>query len=85
GEEVLEERVDDPLLKGKQIAFEEEGGTRAPSSSKQIEDQQTNMMRESDDDEYFKFISDTFGKPMMNELEDIFQNQADLQECTIRY
>lgn len=80
--DVSEEPVDDSLLKGKQIAYEDIGEKHVPSPLKQTNEQQDNTTRESDDeDQYFKFISDTFGKPMMDGLEDIFQNQSDLQEC----
>ena len=44
------------------------------------------MVRESDDDdEYFKSMSETFEKPMMDGLKDIFQNQVDLQERAMKH
>lgn len=63
-----------------------QGETHAPLPLKQINNQQKNAAGESDnEDHYFKFIGDTFGKPVMDEFKDVFQNQVDLQECTWRH
>lgn len=76
----------DPLLKGKQITFKDAGETCAPSPPKQANEQQNNAVRESyDEDQYFKFIYDIFEKSVLDGLEYMFQNQANLQERVMRH